>query len=91
VRWAGGSLEVCSADDPDLLVHDAGADDPTAAFALSRLTGESAGVTPIGVFRNVDRPAYDELMNAQVQAAIDKQGPGDVNALLRSGDTWTVD
>jgi 2-oxoglutarate ferredoxin oxidoreductase subunit beta len=89
-RSATGGLELCSADDPDVLVHDVTAEDPTTAFALSRLTGESAGVTPIGVFRAVDRPVYDELMAGQLRAAVDRQGAGDLMALLHGGDTWTV-
>ncbi len=85
-RTADGTMEVCSADDPGVLVHDPAADDPTTAFALSRLTG----VTPIGVFRDVDRPSYDELMNDQLAQAKSKQGEGDLMKLLHSGDTWTV-
>ena len=62
-------------------------DDPSTAFALSRLTG----VTPIGVFRDVDRPSYDELMNAQLATATAQQGEGDLMNLLHSGDTWDVE
>ena len=91
VKWDGGRLVVCGADDKDVLTHDAASVDPTMAFALSRLTGESAGVTPIGVFRDVDAPSYDELMREQIETAVTKQGAGDLGALLRSGDTWTVD
>ncbi len=86
-RAADGSLEVCGATDPGVLIHDPTKDDPTTAFALSRL----AGVTPIGVFRDVDRPSYDELMAEQVATATAKQGDGDLMALLHSGDTWTID
>jgi 2-oxoglutarate ferredoxin oxidoreductase subunit beta len=90
VKWDGGRLVVCGSDDPGVLTHDAVAADPTMAFALSRLTGDSAGVTPIGVFRDVDAPSYDELMSQQIETALAKQGPGDLAGLLRSGDTWTV-
>jgi 2-oxoglutarate ferredoxin oxidoreductase subunit beta len=86
-RNAQGSLEVCDATDPGVLIHDPSIDDPTTAFALSRLTG----VTPIGVFRDIDRPSYDELMSAQLATAKDQQGEGDLMALLHSGDTWSMD
>ena len=85
-RSATGGLEICEADDPGVLTHDAAAEDPTTAFALSRLTG----VTPMGVFRDVNRPSYDELMNAQLDAAVAKDGEGDLMALLHGGDTWSV-
>ena len=78
VKWDGGRLVVCGADDPGVLVHDTDAADPTMAFALSRLTGDSAGVTPIGVFRDVDTPSYDELMREQIETAVAKQGAGDL-------------
>lgn len=89
-RGADGTLEVCSADDTRVLVHNARAIDPTLAFALSRLTGETAGVTPVGVFRNIDLPTYDELMSSQLDKAVGRQGKGDLMALLHGGDTWTI-
>ena len=90
-RSASGSLEVCAATDPDVLVHDANTDDPTLAFALSRLTGESAGVTPIGVFRDVDVPTYDEKMASQIADAQARQGEGDLMALIAGNETWKID
>jgi 2-oxoglutarate/2-oxoacid ferredoxin oxidoreductase subunit beta len=85
-----GSLEVVDADAGGLLVHDAGAASPGLAFALSRLTEETAGGTPIGVFRAVERPVYDELMADQLETAKGKRGEGDLEALLHSGETWTI-
>jgi 2-oxoglutarate ferredoxin oxidoreductase subunit beta len=40
--------------------------------------------------RKVDRPSYDELMAAQLDEARNKQGEGDLAALLSGGDTWTI-
>jgi 2-oxoglutarate ferredoxin oxidoreductase subunit beta len=77
--------------DPDtLLVHEAAATDPSYAFALSRLDSEDFAHTPIGVFRDVARPSYDELMTAQIEAARQKQGDGDLADLLAGSDTWQV-
>ena len=80
------AVDVDGADPGSLLVHDAGQPDPSYAFALSRL--EAA--TPIGVMRKVDRPSYDELMAGQLDEARNKQGEGDLAALLSGGDTWTI-
>jgi 2-oxoglutarate ferredoxin oxidoreductase subunit beta len=85
-----GGLEVCHHDDPGVLSHDVEAPDPSVAFALSRLTADNGGVTPIGVFRDVQAPTYDELMAGQIEGAIARSGAGDLDALLHSGDTWTV-
>jgi 2-oxoglutarate ferredoxin oxidoreductase subunit beta len=72
------------------LVHDAHAADPAQAFALSRITQDTHGATPIGVFRDVDRPSYDELMAAQLESATEKRGAGELAALIGSGDTWEI-
>ena len=72
------------------LVHDAHAADPAQAFALSRITQDTHGATPIGVFRDVDRPSYDELMAAQLESATEKRGAGDLAALIGSGDTSQI-
>lgn len=74
-----------------ILVHDATVDDPTTAFALSRLT--DTGVlrrAPIGIFRNVERPAYDDLARAQVNTARVDDPDSALEALIAGKDTWTV-
>ena len=85
-----GSVEVvAAADDAELLVHDAHHPEPSLAFALSRLTGDACGATPIGVFRAVERGVYDDLMGEQISFAREKQ-QGNLAALLHAGDTWTI-
>jgi 2-oxoglutarate ferredoxin oxidoreductase subunit beta len=85
-----GSIEVCAASDPDVLVHDVAHESPSLAFALSRVTQETHGGTPVGVFRDVERPVYDELMAEQIATATEKRGAGELEALLHSGETWTI-
>jgi 2-oxoglutarate ferredoxin oxidoreductase subunit beta len=87
---ADGSVEVIDVtDELELLVHDAHHTEPSAAFALSRLTQSTWGTTPIGIFRDVERPVYDELMAEQLEAARQKE-EADLRALLGAGDTWTI-
>jgi len=91
---ADGSAEivdVADAGEEALLVHDAHATEPSIAFALSRLTKETVGAAPIGVFRDVERPVYDELLTSQIESATAEKGPGELEALLHSGDTWTIE
>ncbi|MFI6481535.1 2-oxoacid:ferredoxin oxidoreductase subunit beta [Nonomuraea sp. NPDC050663] len=93
VRGANGSLEVVpreSVSDERILVHDAHNPDPSVAFALSRLDEPAFEHVPIGIFRQVDRPAYDTLINEQVDAAVAEKGQGDLAALLQGGDTWRI-
>ncbi|MET8718753.1 2-oxoacid:ferredoxin oxidoreductase subunit beta [Streptomyces misionensis] len=84
-----GDLDVVTVtpeNEADLVVHDSGAHDPTTAFALSRLTDP----TPVGVFRDTERTVYDAALNAQLDAAVDRHGKGDLTSLLTGTDTWTV-
>jgi len=75
------------------LVHDATVDDQAYAFALSRLSGSDLNTTPIGVFRSVQRPSYDEIVQKQlVDAKARSAGTPEemLDGLLNSGDTWTI-
>ena len=91
VRAAGGGVEVVEVDDAnaaDVLVHDAHEPDATTAFALSRIT--DSGVVhqaPIGIFRQVERPTYDDLSREQAQLAGETPSLQD---LLDGQDAWTV-
>jgi 2-oxoglutarate/2-oxoacid ferredoxin oxidoreductase subunit beta len=85
-----GSVEVVDVDDEsELLRHDVRHAEPSLAFALSRLTADTCGATPIGVFRDVERGVYDELMAEQLRTARE-QKVGELEALLHAGDTWTL-
>ncbi len=61
--------------------------DFATAFALSRINYAQHGVVPLGVFRDVPRDSYDELVQAQLDNA---KGDGDLQALVGSGDTWAI-
>ena len=95
VRTASGVevVEVDASNVDDLLVHDAHADDPTTAFALSRITdGGYLHQAPIGIFRQVERTTYDDA--ARQQVSLETQGMADRSAglqeLIAGGDTWTI-
>ncbi|MGQ4368884.1 2-oxoacid:ferredoxin oxidoreductase subunit beta, partial [Streptomyces violaceoruber] len=84
-------VTVTADNEADILVHDAHATSPTTAFALSRLADpDTLHHTPIGVLRSVERPVYDTLMSEQLDTAVERDGKGDLAALLAGNDTWTV-
>ena len=62
-------------------VHDATREDPSYAFALSRLSSQDLRYTPMGVFRSVQKPTYDAMMAEQLDTAR-AQSPADLDALL---------
>ena len=85
-----GSIEACAANDAGVLVHDEAHEFASVAFALSRVAQATHAGTPVGIFRNVERPVYDDLMAQQLREAEEKRGKGDLVALLHSGETWVV-
>lgn len=93
IRLNGLKLEVVDLrrgnTEKDLLIHDIHAPEPNLANLLARMDYPDFPV-PLGVFRSVAKPTYDELMEAQVQDAISRSGDGDLERLLNSGDVWVV-
>ncbi len=73
----------------DLLFHDEKAPEPSLAYLLSRMQHPEFP-EPIGVFRAVERPRYEDLLKQQIADARRAKGDGDLNALFNSGDTWEV-
>jgi 2-oxoglutarate ferredoxin oxidoreductase subunit beta len=74
----------------DILVHDINLEDPSVAFMLARME-QPDFPQPVGIFRAVERPSYDEMMSEQIETAIAKSGPGSLEKLIYSGDMWTVE
>jgi 2-oxoglutarate ferredoxin oxidoreductase subunit beta len=78
--------------EPRVVVHDAHAEDPAYAFALSRLSSNDVRYAPMGVFRDVTRATYDSLMAAQLEQALTKTADdtATLDTLLHGKDTWTI-
>jgi 2-oxoglutarate ferredoxin oxidoreductase subunit beta len=83
-------VDVATVGEDKILRHDEYRDNPSLAFALSRLASGPTEPTPMGIFRDVDRPVYGDAMEHQLQAAAQRQGPGEIERLLHGSDTWTV-
>ena len=73
-----------------IVVHDEKDPDPSAAFALSRLSHTPVGPTPLGVFRDVTRPVYGDVLQQQIIEVQEQRGPGELDKLIRSLGTWEV-
>src|SRR6266536_2313340 len=83
-------VEVADVGEDRLLVHDEHRDDPSLAFALSRLADTPTVPTPVGVLRDVQRPTYEGEVQRQLVGASEQRGPGDLAKLISSGATWEV-
>ncbi|MCH7230550.1 2-oxoacid:ferredoxin oxidoreductase subunit beta [Glycomyces sp. L485] len=77
------------ADSKSILVHDPADEDPSTAFALSRLSTQDLSCAVTGVFRSVSRPAYDDEVRDQAVLARE-QHPPSIEDVIAGGDTWTV-
>jgi 2-oxoglutarate ferredoxin oxidoreductase subunit beta len=94
VRGPDGRLrveDVSAVGEDALVVHDARDPNPSQAFALAHLSERPTGPTPIGVFRAAERPVFAGAMTRELETARAGMGVDELDALLRSGDTWTVE
>ena len=93
IRLQGLTPEIVSLgkgiSEDDLLFHDEHVEEPSLAFLLSRMTHPDYP-EPIGVFREVEKPVYEEAVDAQLALSVKDKGAGDLDALLNAGDTWVV-
>lgn len=93
LRLKGTKLEVVElgegVSEADLMVHNAEAHDPCLAFMLARMDYPNFPV-PTGIFRSVTKATYEDLMEDQVKESIHRLGQGNLEKLLKSGDTWEI-
>ena len=71
-------------------MHDAHAPSPALACLLASLDPPEVP-TALGIFRQIEQPTYDDLLMGQIQAAIAKNGRGELSGLFGGGTTWTVE
>ena len=96
IRLDGLKPEVVTVGDKfskdDLWIHDE--KDSTKAFLLTRFfddpVKEGHMPRPFGVLYDVDRPCYEDGVNAQVDMAVQKMGKGDLDQLLHGDETWVI-
>jgi 2-oxoglutarate ferredoxin oxidoreductase subunit beta len=75
---------------PDHIInHDETSRNDSFVYGLAKMDYPDFPV-PIGVFRAREHPTYEDLVEQSIEQASEKLGPGDLESLLGSGDTWTV-
>ncbi|HXI01797.1 MAG TPA: 2-oxoacid:ferredoxin oxidoreductase subunit beta [Candidatus Saccharimonadales bacterium] len=89
-----GPLEAFAIEGPEdeakALVHDETAQDPGLAYALAHLA-PPAFPAPIGVFRRIEAPSYEERVWDQIHKAQESKPHHNLDALLRRGDVWQIE
>ena len=93
IRLNGMDPEIVTLGDgiteDDLLFHDERQAEPSLAYLLSRMH-YPAYPEPMGVFRCVERPTYEDQVMDQIRTATSKQGEGTIENLFDNGETWLI-
>src|SRR3954470_3242093 len=77
-------------NESDCLVHDVHIEDPSVAFMLGRME-HPAFPQPVGIFRDVRRETYEDLLAHQIEESVARSGRGQLQKLIHSGDMWVVE
>jgi len=84
------SIDLTNGSGPDdCITWNPAVDNPGMAFTMAQAT-DSDLPTPIGVFRDVQRPSFEDLIHGQIHDAKAKRGEGSLENLIHSGDIWEV-
>lgn len=94
IRLNGMDPEIVSLNgdvtEDDLMFHDEKQAEPSLAYLLSRMHYPEFP-EPMGVFRAVERPTYEDMLMSQIDSAVSERGAGSLDDLFHTGDTWTVE
>jgi 2-oxoglutarate/2-oxoacid ferredoxin oxidoreductase subunit beta len=82
-------VRVADVDSAQLLHHDEKAVQPTLAFLLSRMRYPEFP-EPMGIFRDVDRPVYNQVVHQQIDNAVARRGLGNIQDLITGTENWNV-
>ncbi|MCS0307964.1 2-oxoacid:ferredoxin oxidoreductase subunit beta [Vibrio diabolicus] len=78
----GFGFEIVESEAPNLLLHSSQCEESYYAYALANLIYPDFPV-PVGVFRSVTRPTFDQVIQHQKHQATLKYGQGDLTELLK--------
>ncbi|MEI7811929.1 MAG: 2-oxoacid:ferredoxin oxidoreductase subunit beta [Ignavibacteria bacterium] len=74
----------------DLLVHNESDTSVVLSYMLGQMSNSPEFPTPIGIFRQIFKPTYNDDMENQIKSIQGKRGTGDLEKFLFSGNTWEV-
>ncbi|MCZ0739254.1 2-oxoacid:ferredoxin oxidoreductase subunit beta [Vibrio diabolicus] len=78
----GFGFEIVESEAPNLLLHSSQCEESYYSYALANLSYPDFPV-PVGVFRSVTRPTFDQVIQHQKHQATLKYGQGDLTELLK--------
>ena len=89
LRFNGWGLERCAADEAS--TWDSKVESTAPAVMMGELANEADMPRPIGIFRQVEAPAFDKEMERQSAMAKEAKGEGELRDLIHQGNTWEVE
>ncbi|MFO8231706.1 MAG: thiamine pyrophosphate-dependent enzyme [Longimonas sp.] len=94
LRLDGLSLEAIDLTDErwsvsDCLVYDTS--NREMAHLIGRMFDQPDLPRPFGVLYQTERPTYEQQLHDQFDAVRTERGAGDLETLLHSGETWTIE
>ena len=90
IRLNGFAPEIVwnATSDDGLLVHDTHADAALAQILVGMDYPDFP--VPVGIFRAVEEPTFEDVMTHQIEMATAQKGEGKLEDILRGGETWMV-
>jgi len=83
-------LVVTTADDPEVLIHDATIEDSTLHRMLALMGQENGLPVALGVIRNVEEETYDEAVNRQINEVRTASKATTFDELTQSLEQWEM-
>ena len=74
----------------DVITWRPGNPNPSLPFMAANIAERSDMPYPIGIFRNVETPAFEDAVHHQIDEAVERLGSGTLQDLIHAGDTWQV-
>jgi len=77
-----------SGNEKELMIHN----EKNVALAqmIATMSHDNNLPRPFGVFLDIEKPSYDELINHQITKEIERKGKGNVDDLLKGSDFWEI-
>lgn len=79
-------LGVNGITDKDILIHNEKVENPSLHFLIGELEYPAA----LGIIRNVETSVYEEDVHNQIKSIQELKGEGNLQKLVCSGETWTI-
>lgn len=88
-NFAPEIIDANSVNQKEILIHDEKNPHPHYAYFLTQMKYPEMPV-PFGIFRAIERPTYEFLLDQQIKDAVKARGKGELQNLIYGGETWKV-